>query len=149
MNSEEEKENEKENESENEEKERSQETVSSTSEWNGERPNNSIVECLGETNSNYDICFKIVIIGDSGVGKSCLAMRVTKNKFLEGQLSTVGFEYFTLYYRAKKENKILKFQIWDTCGQETYKSLSSNFYRNSCLTIIVYSISEYIYFLIK
>ena len=64
----------------------------------------------------------------------------TKQKFDEQYKSTIGFEFF--YFNVKIDNKIIKLQIWDTCGQEIYRSLVTNFYRNSSLAIIVYAINE-------
>jgi small GTP-binding protein len=92
----------------------------------------------------YDLSFKIIIIGDSGVGKSCLALKATKHLFEENYFSTVGFEFFT--FNIKIDNKVVKLQIWDTCGQEIYRSLITNFYRNSSMAIMVYAIDEYILF---
>ena len=92
----------------------------------------------------YDLSFKIIIVGDSGVGKSCLALKGTKNLFEDNYISTIGFEFFT--FNMKIDKTIIKLQIWDTCGQETYRSLISNFYRNSSLAIIVYSIDKYLFY---
>ena len=75
-----------------------------------------------------------------GVGKSCLSMQATKHKFENNYLATVGFEFFAFNIRI--DNKIVKLQIWDTCGQEIYRSLITSFYKNSSLAIIVYSIDE-------
>ena len=75
-----------------------------------------------------------------GVGKSCLSIQATKHKFESNYSATVGFEFFS--FNIKLDNKVIKLQIWDTCGQEIYRSLISNFYRNSSLAIIVYSIVE-------
>jgi len=66
-------------------------------------------------------------------------MKATKNIF-NNYSATVGFEFFT--FNVKLDNKIIKLQIWDTCGQEIYRSLISNFYRNTSLAIAVYSIDE-------
>ena len=60
--------------------------------------------------------------------------------FENNYLATVGFEFFTFNVRIK--DTVIKLQIWDTCGQEIYRSLIRNFYRNSSLAIIVYSIVE-------
>ena len=97
-------------------------------------------ELLAEDYSNYDIAFKIIVIGNAGVGKSCLSMQATKRRFENNYLATVGFEFFV--FNMKLDNKILKLQIWDTCGQEVYRSLITSFYKNSSLAIIVYSIDE-------
>ena len=75
-----------------------------------------------------------------GVGKSCLSINATKNQFQNNYLATVGFEFFG--FICKIDNKIIRLQIWDTCGQEMYRSLISNFYRNSSLALIVYAINE-------
>ena len=97
-------------------------------------------EILKEEFPNYDLSFKIIVIGNAGVGKSCLSMQATKKKFENNYLATVGFEFFV--FNMKYKNKVLKLQIWDTCGQEIYRSLITSFYKNSSLAIIVYAIDE-------
>ena len=98
------------------------------------------VEILPEDYPQYDLSFKLIFIGDSSVGKSCLTTKAVKNEFEDYYQATVGFEFMT--FNLKLNNKIIKFQIWDTCGQEIYKSLISNFYRNSSLAVLVYSIDN-------
>ena len=88
----------------------------------------------------YDFSFKMIVIGDAGVGKSCLTNRASKDKFLSDYSPTVGFEFLT--FTTSIENKIIKLQIWDTCGQEVYRSLITNFYRNASLAMMVYSINS-------
>ena len=95
---------------------------------------------LPEDFSNYELSFKIIVIGDSGVGKSCLTMKATKNFFETYYSPTVGFEFFTFNVKIKDKN--IRLQIWDTCGQEVYRSLINSFYRNSSLAILVYSIDD-------
>lgn len=102
--------------------------------------NNMQISILGEENTHFDLSFKIIVVGDSGVGKSCLTMKATKNTFEENSTATVGFEFFS--FNMKANDKIVKLQIWDTCGQEIYRSLITNFYRNSALAIIMYSIDK-------
>ena len=97
-------------------------------------------EILSEDFQNYDLSFKIIVIGDSGVGKSCLTMKATKNYFENYYSPTVGFEFFTFNVKIKEKN--IRLQIWDTCGQEVYRSLISGFYRNASLAILVYSINS-------
>ena len=97
-------------------------------------------EILPENYQEYDLSFKIIVIGDCGVGKSCLTTKATKNYFEDNYTSTVGFEFCT--FNIKIKDKTIKMQIWDTCGQEAYKSLISSFYRNSSLAILVYSIEN-------
>lgn len=105
-----------------------------------ESENTLQISVIGEENNHFDLSFKIIVIGDSGVGKSCLSMKATKNQFEENSTATVGFEFMS--FNMKVESKIIKLQIWDTCGQEIYRSLISNFYRNSALAIITYSIDK-------
>ena len=98
------------------------------------------VELLPEDYPQYDLSFKLIFIGDSSVGKSCLTAKAVKNNFEEYYQATVGFEFLT--FNMKVNDKVIKLQIWDTCGQEIYKSLISNFYRNSSLAVLVYAIDN-------
>ena len=98
------------------------------------------IEILYEIPPNHDIMFKIIIIGEAGVGKSCLTLRITKNNYIENYTPTIGFENTSLYFKINE--KIIKFEIWDTCGQETYRALINSFYRNASLIILVYSIDD-------
>ena len=98
------------------------------------------INILHENNLNCDMIFKIIIIGESGVGKSCLTLRITKNNFIEDYNPTIGFENSSLYFKIN--DKIIKLEIWDTCGQETYRSLIKSYYRNTSLVILVYSIDD-------
>ena len=98
------------------------------------------IEILQEDYAQYDLSFKIIVIGDSGVGKSCLTTKAVKNNFEEYYQATVGFEFLT--FNLKLNDNVIKLQIWDTCGQEIYRSLISNFYRNSALAIMLYSIDN-------
>ena len=98
------------------------------------------IELLPEDFAQYDISFKIIVIGDSSVGKSCLTTQAVRNNFEEFYTATIGFEFLT--FNIRLNNKVLKLQIWDTCGQEVYKSLITNFYRNSSLALIIYAINN-------
>ena len=105
-----------------------------------ENPDVDNITILGEENSHFDLSFKLIVIGDSGVGKSCLTMKATKNQFEENSTATVGFEFFS--FNLKINDKIIKLQIWDTCGQEIYKSLIVNYYRSCSCALIVFSIDK-------
>ena len=98
------------------------------------------VEILDQNMSDFELSFKIIIIGDSGVGKSCLALRATKNVFETLYSPTIGFEFLTFF--IKVDDKPIKLQVWDTCGQEVYRSLITSFYTNSSLAIVVFSIDN-------
>ena len=87
-----------------------------------------------------DHTFKIIFIGDSGVGKTCITYRITSGKFYEKISPTIGFELFP--YLAKYKDKIIKLEMWDTCGQEVYRSLIKSFFVNSSMAIIVYAVDN-------
>ena len=97
-------------------------------------------QVLSDDFPSFDLSFKIIIIGDSGVGKSCLSIKASRNYFEDFYSPTVGFEFLT--FNVKVEDQTIKLQIWDTCGQEVYRSLISSFYRSASLAIIVYSIDN-------
>ena len=97
-------------------------------------------EVLGEEQSKYDLSFKMILIGDSGVGKSALSIKAARDDFQEYYNATVGFEF--LSFHVKINDTIIRLQIWDTCGQEAYKSLISSFFKSSSLAVIVYSIDN-------
>ncbi len=101
---------------------------------------NNNYELLPEDYSQYDNMFKVIVLGDSFVGKSCLTIKATKNYFQQDFNSTVGFEISS--FNIKFGNQVVKLQIWDTCGQEIYRSLISNYYRNCSCSIIVFSIEK-------
>ena len=90
--------------------------------------------------ANYEVNFKIIVIGNSGVGKTCITNQAIKQVFSDKYQTTIGMEIFSLF--VKINDKVIKLQIWDTCGQEIYRSLITNFYRSSSLAIIVYSIDQ-------
>ena len=85
---------------------------------------------------NYDFLFKILIIGDSGVGKTCILSRFTKKNFIEKHITTSGREFNNKI--LKVENKPIKLQIWDTSGLET----SHSYYKGAMGIIITYDISD-------
>ena len=123
--------------------------MASSPKQNNENDNNNInnnvkdYEILDEDHSEYDLAFKIIIIGNSGVGKSCLSLRATKNFFNNDYSTTIGFEYFKYNVKLKsKEESTIRLHIWDTCGQEIYRSLVANYYKNTSLAILVYSVDE-------
>ena len=95
---------------------------------------------LKEENKEYNCSFKIIVVGDSGVGKSSITLKATKNEFHDCYNSTVGFEFCT--FNIQIENTIIRLQIWDTCGQEIYRSLISSFYQTCGLAILVYSVDN-------
>ena len=87
-----------------------------------------------------DYRYKIIIIGDSGVGKTCLTVKATTGEFSPENSPTLGFDYSP--FLMKYKDTVLKLEIWDTCGQETYRALIKSFFVNSSLAIIVYAIDD-------
>ena len=93
---------------------------------------------VNDLNPNEELInYKIIMVGDSGVGKTCILMRAVNNKFTESYQATIGFEFLLMYFQVNKVK--IKLQIWDTCGQEIYRSLIQGFYRNTTATILVFS----------
>lgn len=82
----------------------------------------------------------MVLIGDSGVGKSNLLLRFTKNDFLMESKSTIGVEFATR--TLKVSGKTVKAQIWDTAGQERYRAITSAYYRGAVGALLVYDITK-------
>jgi Ras-related protein Rab-11A len=82
---------------------------------------------VSRVDEEYDYLFKVVLIGDSGVGKSNLLSRFTRNEFNLESKSTIGVEFATKSIQV--EGKVIKAQIWDTAGQERYRAITSAYYR--------------------
>ena len=93
-----------------------------------------------EDSKKIDICFKVIVIGEVGVGKSCLAIRAIEDKFTSEYAPTIAVDVQSFYTTI--DNKIIRLQIFDTAGQEVYRSLISSYYRESALAMVVYSINS-------
>ncbi|EFP08731.1 CRE-RAB-11.2 protein [Caenorhabditis remanei] len=89
----------------------------------------------------YDYLFKVVLIGDSGVGKSNLLSRFTRNQFDLETKSTIGVEFATRSMMI--EGKKIKATIWDTAGQERYRAITSAYYRGTLGALVVYDIAKH------
>lgn len=96
---------------------------------------------MARVDEEYDYLFKVVLIGDSGVGKSNLLSRFTRNEFNLESKSTIGVEFATKSIQA--EGKTIKAQIWDTAGQERYRAITSAYYRGAVGALLVYDISKH------
>ena len=95
---------------------------------------------MGNRDDEYDYMFKVVLIGDYGVGKSNLLSRFTRNEFnLE---STLGVESATRSIQV--DGKTIKAQIWDTAGQERYSAINSAYYRGAVGALLVYDIAKHL-----
>jgi len=89
---------------------------------------------------DYDYLFKLVLIGDSGVGKSCLLLRFADDAFTESYISTIGVDF--RFRTVKIDNKTVKLQIWDTAGQERFRTITSAYYRGADGIIMVYDVTS-------
>jgi len=90
--------------------------------------------------SNYDYLFKLLLIGDSSVGKSCLLLRFSDGSFNESQMSTIGVDFKIRTLELDK--KTFKLQIWDTAGQERFRTIAAAYYRGAQGIIIVYDVTN-------
>ncbi|KAG6784897.1 hypothetical protein POTOM_010608 [Populus tomentosa] len=93
-----------------------------------------------ETAERIDYVFKVVVIGDSGVGKTQILSRFTKNEFCFDSKSTIGVEFQTRTVTIK--GKVIKAQIWDTAGQERYRAVTSAYYRGALGAMLLYDITK-------
>ncbi|KAJ8479748.1 hypothetical protein OPV22_023475 [Ensete ventricosum] len=93
---------------------------------------------------DYDYLFKVVLIGDSGVGKTNLLSRFARNEFSSESKSTIGVEFATRTIRV--DEKLVKAQIWDTAGQERYRAITSAYYRGAAGALVVYDVTRHITF---
>ncbi|KAG2138995.1 GTPase [Suillus clintonianus] len=91
--------------------------------------------------TEYDYLFKVVLIGDSEVGKSNLLSRFTRNEFNRESKSTIGVEFATRSINV--DAKTVKAQLWDTAGQERYRAITSAYYRGAVGALLVYDIAKH------
>lgn len=87
-----------------------------------------------------EILFRVIIIGDTGVGKSCFLLRFSDNNFKEQYDVTIGVEFGSKTISVA--NKAIKLQIWDTAGQENFRSITRSFYRRADAVLLMYDISN-------
>jgi small GTP-binding protein len=95
---------------------------------------------MADLDIEYDYLYKLILVGDSYVGKTNILSKYIKNEFNQNTKSTVGVEFGTKI--LKIEDKIIKAQIWDTAGQERYKSITSTYYKGAKGAFIVYDITN-------
>ncbi len=90
--------------------------------------------------TEYDYLFKVLLIGDSGVGKSCLLLRFADDTYTESHISTIGVDF--KIKTVELDNKVIKLQIWDTAGQERFRTITSSYYRGAHGIVVVYDVSN-------
>ena len=89
-----------------------------------------------------EINCKVVLLGESGVGKTSIISRYISNTYRNQQLPTTGANFVTKTIILEDENKSIKFELWDTAGQERYRSLAKVFYKNAAVCVLVYDITR-------
>ena len=95
---------------------------------------------MSENEEHYDVIYKVVLVGDSGVGKTNILLRSLNKEFNQNTKATVGVEFGDINITI--DNKIVKGQIWDTAGQERYRAITSAYYRGAHGALIVYDVTQ-------
>ena len=95
---------------------------------------------MKESNENIDYTLKFIIIGNAAVGKSNISFRFINGTFCEKYLATIGLDF--AFKTLKIDNKTIRIQVWDTAGQESFKSISRGYYKSSVCALVVYDITS-------
>jgi len=90
--------------------------------------------------AEHDYFFKILLIGDSGVGKSCLLLRFADDSWTDSHISTIGVDFKIKTLNC--DSKVIKLQIWDTAGQERFRTITSSYYRGAQGIILVFDCTD-------
>ncbi|CDR96730.1 Rab1a, putative [Babesia bigemina] len=95
---------------------------------------------VSRASKDYDYLFKLVLVGDSGVGKSCVLLRFADDTFTDSYITTIGvdFRFRTIEVGGRR----VKLQIWDTAGQERFRTITSAYYRGADGIVVVYDITD-------
>ena len=88
----------------------------------------------------YDFLFKLLIIGESGIGKTCLLLRFTDDSFTANHLTTIGIDFKIKIINL--EGKLIKLQIWDTAGQERFRTITKTYYKGAHGIILTYDVTD-------
>lgn len=103
--------------------------------------NNGLARLSFRSSESYDMSFKIMLLGDSGVGKTCFLIRYKDRAFLSGAyISTVGIDFRNKIINIDKTR--VKLQIWDTAGQERFRSVTQAYYRDAHAVLVIYDVSN-------
>ncbi|RCH95757.1 Ras- protein Rab-2A [Rhizopus azygosporus] len=92
------------------------------------------------SNYNYSYIIKYIIIGDTGVGKSCILLQFTDKRFMPAHDLTIGVGFGTRFITVNDQQT--KLQIWDTAGQESFRSITRSYYRGAAGALLVYDITR-------
>ena len=92
------------------------------------------------TGSEYDVLLKVIVIGDSGVGKSCLLHRYTSDDFDPSYIATIGVDFKIDTF--ERQGKVVKLQLWDTAGQERFRTIAAAYYRSAHCVMLCYDVTD-------
>ena len=92
-------------------------------------------------NTESELVYKILLLGDSEVGKSCFLMRYSDNIFVENYITTIGLDY-KLKYVQLDSGETIKVQLWDTAGQDRYRTIAKNYYKGSHGILLLYDVTK-------
>jgi len=95
---------------------------------------------MATMSADYDYLFKLLLIGDSAVGKSCLLLRFSDDTYTDSYISTIGVDF--KIRTIELDGKTIKLQIWDTAGQERFRTITSSYYRGAHGIIVVYDCTD-------
>jgi len=94
----------------------------------------------GGDGGSYDYLIKLLLIGDSGVGKSCLLLRFCEDSFTPSFITTIGIDF--KIRTVEIDGKKIKLQIWDTAGQERFRTITTAYYRGAMGILLVYDVTD-------
>jgi Ras-related protein Rab-8A len=95
---------------------------------------------MASKNASYDFLIKLLLIGDSGVGKSCLLLRFSDDSFTTSFITTIGIDF--KIKTIELDGKRIKLQIWDTAGQERFRTITTAYYRGAMGILLVYDVTD-------
>lgn len=96
---------------------------------------------MNNLSSYYDYIYKVLLLGDSAVGKTCFLLRYSDDSFTENHISTIGLDYRLKMITLENE-KIVKMQIWDTAGQDRFRAITKNYYKGAHGIVLIYDVTN-------
>lgn len=96
---------------------------------------------MNSSSSYYDYIYKVLLLGDSAVGKTCFLLRYSDDSFTENHISTIGLDY-RLKMINMDNDKIVKMQIWDTAGQDRFRAITKNYYKGAHGIVLMYDVTN-------